>query len=460
MNDTAPIRVAVTGAAGQIGYSLLFRIASGGLFGPDQPVALNLIEIEPGMKALEGVVMELEDGAFPLLKDIRPTCDINEGFSGANWSLLVGSVPRKAGMERGDLLGINGKIFTGQGQAIQNNAAADARVLVVGNPCNTNCLIAMNNAPDIPQDRWFAMTRLDENRAAAQLAANAMHVNGATPAVGPAWKSEQAFKNRSSKAIAALRQHIVSVPLVAEIDKMVRLYRGSQWAQGAPILTATYPATYHVVALQGQPLQGAHLVAYQQCGNSLARHVLARLKLDGMPRRVSGLDVANQNTVWANISLSNSVGIAQNTPTALKTYLEQVNSERNTPHPHLRLCWPSCPEWVLFLPKHIHTYSVYSNIFNAIRHYSAAKMAHTERDTFTFFPHSTSCDEGITGHSVTGPFRPNIHGIRPGHIQGEPPFNHIQPYSCSVHTRKFLLVAFLYILTHSSLNASGWPSSE
>jgi len=173
MNDKTPIRVAVTGAAGQIGYSLLFRIASGGLFGPDQPVALNLIEIEPGMKALEGVVMELEDGAFPLLKDIRPTCDINEGFSGANWSLLVGSVPRKAGMERGDLLGINGKIFTGQGQAIQNNAAADARILVVGNPCNTNCLIAMNNAPDIPRDRWFAMTRLDENRAAAQLAAKA-----------------------------------------------------------------------------------------------------------------------------------------------------------------------------------------------------------------------------------------------------------------------------------------------
>ena len=173
MNDTAPIRVAVTGAAGQIGYSLLFRIASGGLFGPDQPVALNLIEIEPGMKALEGVVMELEDGAFPLLKDIRPTCDINEGFSGANWSLLVGSVPRKAGMERGDLLGINGKIFTGQGQAIQDNAASDARVLVVGNPCNTNCLIAMNNAPDVPQNRWFAMTRLDENRAAAQLAAKA-----------------------------------------------------------------------------------------------------------------------------------------------------------------------------------------------------------------------------------------------------------------------------------------------
>ena len=173
MNDKALIRVAVTGAAGQIGYSLLFRIASGAVFGPDQPVALNLIEIEPGMKALEGVCMELDDCAFPLLKDIRPTCDLNEGFDSANWSLLVGSVPRKAGMERGDLLGINGKIFTGQGQAIQANAASDARVLVVGNPCNTNCLIAMNNAPDIPRDRWFAMTRLDENRAAAQLAAKA-----------------------------------------------------------------------------------------------------------------------------------------------------------------------------------------------------------------------------------------------------------------------------------------------
>ncbi len=173
MTSQEPIRVAVTGAAGQIGYSLLFRIASGGLFGPDQPVALNLIEIEPAMKALEGVCMELDDCAFPLLTDVRPTCDLNEGFSGANWSLLVGSVPRKAGMERGDLLGINGKIFTGQGRAIQENAASDARVLVVGNPCNTNCLIAMNNAPDVPKDRWFAMTRLDENRAAAQIAAKA-----------------------------------------------------------------------------------------------------------------------------------------------------------------------------------------------------------------------------------------------------------------------------------------------
>ncbi|MDQ3199943.1 MAG: malate dehydrogenase [Verrucomicrobiota bacterium] len=169
----SPIKVAVTGAAGQIGYSLLFRIASGSMFGPDQPVHLSLIEIPPALGALEGVVMELNDCAFPLLKGITPTADLNEGFSDVNWALLVGSIPRKAGMERGDLLGINGKIFIGQGQAIEKNAASDVRVLVVGNPCNTNCLIAMNNAKSIPRDRWFAMTRLDENRAKAQLAQKA-----------------------------------------------------------------------------------------------------------------------------------------------------------------------------------------------------------------------------------------------------------------------------------------------
>jgi malate dehydrogenase len=169
----SPIKVAVTGAAGQIGYSLLFRIASGSMLGPDQPVELYLIEIPPVLPALEGVVMELEDGAFPLLKRIVPTADLNEGFQGVNWALLVGSVPRKQGMERKDLLGINGKIFTGQGQAIAKNAASDVRVLVVGNPCNTNCLIAMNNAKDVPSERWFAMTRLDENRAKAQLATKA-----------------------------------------------------------------------------------------------------------------------------------------------------------------------------------------------------------------------------------------------------------------------------------------------
>jgi len=165
-----PIKVAVTGAAGQIGYALLFRIASGQMFGADQPLALHLIEIPAALGALDGVVMELHDCAFPLLESIVPTADLNEGFRDVNWALLVGSVPRKAGMERKDLLGINGKIFIGQGQAIQKNAASDVRVLVVGNPCNTNCLIAMNNARKIPRDRWFAMTRLDENRARAQLA--------------------------------------------------------------------------------------------------------------------------------------------------------------------------------------------------------------------------------------------------------------------------------------------------
>jgi malate dehydrogenase len=169
----SPIKVAVTGAAGQIGYSLLFRIASGSMFGPDQPVELSLIEIPPALGALDGVVMELHDCAFPLLKGITPTADLDEGFRGVNWALLVGSVPRKAGMERSDLLGINGKIFIGQGKAIAKNAASDVRILVVGNPCNTNCLIAMNNAKDVPNDRWFAMTRLDENRARAQLAQKA-----------------------------------------------------------------------------------------------------------------------------------------------------------------------------------------------------------------------------------------------------------------------------------------------
>jgi len=166
----SPIKVAVTGGAGQIGYALLFRIASGEMFGPDQPVALHLIEIPAALGALEGVVMELHDCAFPLLQSIVPTADLDEGFRDINWALLVGSVPRKAGMERKDLLGINGKIFVGQGQAIERNAADDVRVLVVGNPCNTNCLIAMNNAKEIPRNRWFAMTRLDENRARAQLA--------------------------------------------------------------------------------------------------------------------------------------------------------------------------------------------------------------------------------------------------------------------------------------------------
>ena len=171
----SPIRVAVTGAAGQIGYALLFRIASGAMFGPTQPVILHLIEIpdEKAMSALQGVCMELDDCAFPLLKGMVPTSDLAEGFKGVNWALLVGAVPRKQGMERKDLLGINGKIFTSQGQAIAKNAASDVRVLVVGNPCNTNSLIAAHNAAGVPRERFFAMTMLDQNRAKIQLARKA-----------------------------------------------------------------------------------------------------------------------------------------------------------------------------------------------------------------------------------------------------------------------------------------------
>jgi malate dehydrogenase len=167
------VKVAVTGAAGQIGYALLFRIASGQMFGPDTKVDLQLLELEAALPALEGVTMELDDCAFPLLNRVVRTADANEAFAGANWVLLVGAVPRKAGMERKDLLTINGGIFTGQGRAIAANAADDVRVLVVGNPCNTNCLIAASAAPAIPAERWFAMTMLDENRGRYQLARRA-----------------------------------------------------------------------------------------------------------------------------------------------------------------------------------------------------------------------------------------------------------------------------------------------
>jgi len=171
----APLRVTVTGAAGQIGYALVFRIASGQLLGPDQPVALQLLEIpaEKPMQALKGVAMELEDCAFPLLADVVVTSDLTEGFRDASLCLLVGSKPRGPGMERKDLIRENGPIFTGQGRAINEHAASDVRVAVVGNPCNTNCLIAMHSAPDVPPERFTAMTRLDQNRAQAQLALKA-----------------------------------------------------------------------------------------------------------------------------------------------------------------------------------------------------------------------------------------------------------------------------------------------
>ena len=166
-----PVRVAVTGAAGQIGYSLLFRIASGALLGPDQPVILQLLEITPALGALEGVAMELDDCAFPLLAGTVKTDDASQAFEGVNLALLVGSRPRTKGMERGELLEVNGAIFTAQGKALSDSAAEDVRILVVGNPANTNALIAMNNAPNIAHERFSAMTRLDHNRAIAQLAA-------------------------------------------------------------------------------------------------------------------------------------------------------------------------------------------------------------------------------------------------------------------------------------------------
>ena len=166
-----PVKVAITGAAGQIGYSLLFRIASGALLGPDTPIQLRLLEITPALKSLEGVVMELDDCAFPTLDSVEIGDDPNRIFDGVNLALLVGARPRTKGMERGDLLSANGAIFTAQGKALNDHAASDVRIGVTGNPANTNALIAMNNAPDIPADRFSALTRLDHNRAISQLAA-------------------------------------------------------------------------------------------------------------------------------------------------------------------------------------------------------------------------------------------------------------------------------------------------
>ena len=173
----SPVRVAVTGAAGQIGYALLFRLASGQAFGPETPIRLQLLELPAALDALEGVRMELDDCAFPLLDEVVVTSDADEAFDGANWALLVGAVPRREGMERKDLLGINGGIFTGQGMSIARNGADDARVVVVGNPCNTNALIGSSAAArhGMPRDRWFAMTMLDESRARSQLARRTKH---------------------------------------------------------------------------------------------------------------------------------------------------------------------------------------------------------------------------------------------------------------------------------------------
>jgi malate dehydrogenase len=177
------IRVAVTGAAGQVAYALLPRLASGEVFGPNQKVILQMLEIPQALGALEGVAMELEDCAFPTLQEIITTDDPNKAFNGCNYALLVGAAPRKQGMERKDLLGMNGRIFVGQGQALAKNAASDVRILIVGNPCNTNCLVAYSNGRDIPADRWTAMTRLDHNRAVAALAKKSRVQNEAVTCV-------------------------------------------------------------------------------------------------------------------------------------------------------------------------------------------------------------------------------------------------------------------------------------
>ena len=168
-----PVQVTVTGAAGQIGYSLVFRIAHGDMFGPEQPLVLRMLEVEPAMKSLEGVAMELDDCAFPLLAGMELTSKPEAAFEGANWVLLVGAAPRKQGMERSDLLSVNGGIFAPQGKAIAQKAASDVRILVVGNPANSNAYIARMNAPEVAAERWFAMMRLDENRGRTQLAQKA-----------------------------------------------------------------------------------------------------------------------------------------------------------------------------------------------------------------------------------------------------------------------------------------------
>jgi len=170
---TQPIRIAVTGAGGQIGYALIFRLASGAVFGPDQPVSLRLLEITPALPALAGTIMELDDCAFPTLADVRATDKATEAFEGADWVVFVGGMPRKDGMTRADLIRANGPIFTSQGKAINDAAGPGVRIMTVANPCNTNALIARSHAPKVPGDRWFAMTRLDQNRAASQLAVKA-----------------------------------------------------------------------------------------------------------------------------------------------------------------------------------------------------------------------------------------------------------------------------------------------
>ena len=302
MSSRAPIRVAVTGAAGNIGYAAIFRLASGAVFGPDQPVALNLIEVGPGLDALAGVRMELEDAAFPLLADVVTTGDLDAGFKDADWCLLIGAVPRKAGMERKDLLGINGRIFVGQGQAIARSAKPTVRVLVVGNPCNTNALIALR-AGGLREDRVFAMTRLDENRAKAMLAAKAgVHVS-AVRNVG-IWGNHSAtqfpdFANATvagKPATQAIADHAwlreTFIPAVQQRGAAVIKARGASSAASAANAALDTLRSLHFPT----PAGDWHSVAVLSDGSyGVAKGVLfgfpVRTKADGSWEIVQGLPV-------------------------------------------------------------------------------------------------------------------------------------------------------------------------
>ena len=302
MSSRAPIRVAVTGAAGNIGYAAIFRLASGAVFGPDQPVALNLIEVGPGLDALAGVRMELEDAAFPLLADVVTTGDLDAGFRDADWCLLIGAVPRKAGMERKDLLGINGRIFVGQGQAIARSAKPTVRVLVVGNPCNTNALIALR-AGGLREDRVFAMTRLDENRAKAMLASKAgVHVS-AVRNVG-IWGNHSAtqfpdFANATvagKPATQAIADHAwlreTFIPAVQQRGAAVIKARGASSAASAANAALDTLRSLHFPT----PAGDWHSVAVLSDGSyGVAKGVLfgfpVRTKADGSWEIVQGLPV-------------------------------------------------------------------------------------------------------------------------------------------------------------------------
>lgn len=302
----SPIRVTVTGAAGQIGYSLLYRLANGETFGPEQPIILQLLEVPAAITALKGVVMELEDCAFPLLHGIVETDDPMVAFKDSNWGLLVGAQPRTAGMERGDLLSANGAIFVAQGKAINAVAASDVRILVVGNPCNTNALIGMKNSPDVPKDRWYAMTRLDENRAKTQIARKAGVLVGDVTNVG-IWGNHSAtqfphFEQALVKGKPALDVIADRAWFEGEFMKTVQ-QRGKSIieARGKSSAASAANAAIDTVRslLHPTPAGDWHSVAIHSAGNpygvseDLIFSFPMRTKADGSLEIVAGLELSN-----------------------------------------------------------------------------------------------------------------------------------------------------------------------